>query len=149
MGLGQFGGLRLKKLLLLLAFVVVVTALRDVVGYFGPMAEAFRSYRDEATASALARGKSKAFGDVDGHIVDVSYHLETAEPIGEGEVRLTVREAIQFQRMSEMKPFGNRRVAVTRQYVSMRRVDGRWVVAKVEADATELTELSEAVPLNE
>ncbi len=42
-----------------------------------------------------------------------------------------------------MKPFGNRRVAVTRQYVSMSRVDGRWVVSHIEEDATEITELSE------
>lgn len=133
----------MKKLLLLLAFVVVVTALRDIVGYFGPMAAAFRSYSDEATAAALERGKSKSFRDVDGHIVDVSYHLETAEPVGDGEVRLTVREAIQFQRVSEMKPFGNRRVAVTRQYVWMRRIDDRWVVSHLEQDATELTELDE------
>ena len=135
----------MKKLLLLLAFVVVVTALRDVVGYFGPMAEAFRSYREEATVVALARGKSKSFRDIDGHIVDVSYHLETAEHVGDGEVRLTVREAIQFQRVSEMKPFGNRRVAVTRQYVLMRRVDDRWVVSNIEEDSTAITELNEVV----
>ncbi len=133
----------MKKLLLFLAFVVVVTALRDVVGYFGPMAEAYRSYRDEATALALDRGKTRSFRDIEGHIVDVSYHLETAEPIGDDEVRLTVREAIQFQKVSEMKPFGNRRVAVTRQYVLMRRVDRRWVMSPIEEDATELTELTE------
>ena len=133
----------MKKLLLFLAFVVVVTALRDVVGYFGPMAEAYRSYRDEATALALDRGKTRSFRDIEGHIVDVSYHLETAEPIGDDEVRLTVREAIQFQKVSEMKPFGNRRVAVTRQYVLMRRVDRRWVMSHIEEDATELTELTE------
>ncbi len=133
----------MKKLLLFLAFVVVVTALRDVVGYFGPMAEAYRSYRDEATALALDRGKTRSFRDIEGHIVDVSYHLETAEPIGDDEVRLTVREAIQFQKVSEMKPFGNRRVAVTRQYVLMRRVDRRWVVSHIEEDATEITELTE------
>ena len=131
----------MKKLLLFLAFVVVVTALRDVVGYFGPMAEAYRSYRDEATALALDRGKTRSFRDIEGHIVDVSYHLETAEPIGDDEVRLTVREAIQFQKVSEMKPFGNRRVAVTRQYVLMRRVDRRWVMSHIEEDATEITEL--------
>ena len=133
----------MKKLLLFLAFVVVVTALRDVVGYFGPMAEAYRSYRDEATALALDRGKTRSFRDIEGHIVDVSYHLETAEPIGDDEVRLTVREAIQFQKVSEMNPFGNRRVAVTRQYVLMRRVDGRWVVSHIEEDATEITALTE------
>jgi hypothetical protein len=133
----------LKKLLLLLAFVIVVTALRDVIGYFGPMAEAYRTYRDEATAVALDRGKSRSFRDIEGHIVDVSYHLETAEPTGDGEVRLTVREAVQFQRGSEMKPFGNRRVAVTRQYVSMKRVEGRWVVSHIEEDPTEVNELSQ------
>ncbi|GMR24497.1 MAG: hypothetical protein BMS9Abin37_3049 [Acidobacteriota bacterium] len=133
----------MKKLLLFLAFVVVVTALRDVVGYFGPMAEAYRSYRDQATALALDRGKTRSFRNIDGHIVDVSYHLETAEPIGDDEVHLTVREAIQFQKASEMRPFGNRRVAVTRQYVSMSRVDGRWVVSHIEEDATEITELNE------
>ena len=133
----------MKKLLLFLAFVIVVTALRDVVGYFGPMAEAYRSYRDEAKALAIDRGKTQSFRDIEGHIVDVSYHLETAEPVGDDEVRLTVREAIQFQKVSEMKPFGNRRVALTRQYVLMRRVDGRWVVSHIEEDATEITELTE------
>ncbi len=133
----------MKKLLLFLAFVIVVTALRDVVGYFGPMAEAYRSYRDEAKALVIDRGKTQSFRDIEGHIVDVSYHLETAEPLGDDEVRLTVREAIQFQKVSEMKPFGNRRVALTRQYVLMRRVDGRWVVSHIEEDATEITELTE------
>jgi len=132
----------LKKLLLFLAFVIVVTALRDVVGYFGPMAGAYRSYRDEATALALDRGKTRSFRDIEGHIVDVSYHLETAELVGD-EVRLTVREAIPFQKVSEMKPFGNRRVAVTRQYVSMSRVNGRWVVSHIEQDSTAITELYE------
>lgn len=133
----------MKKLLWLLAFVVVATALKDVVGYFGPMAAAFRAYRDEAEALARDRGKTGEFRDIDGHIVDVSYHLEAAEPAGDGEVRLTVMEAVQFQRMSEMKPFGNRRVAKTRQYVLMRQ-DGRgWVVSGIEADATEVVELAE------
>ena len=63
----------MKKLLLFLAFVIVVTALRDVVGYFGPMAEAYRSYRDEAKALALDRGKTHSFRNIEGHIVDVSY----------------------------------------------------------------------------
>ncbi len=120
-----------------------MTALGDVVGYFGPMAEAYRSYRDEAKALAIDRGKTQSFRDIEGHIVDVSYHLETAEPVGDDEVRLTVREAIRFQKVSEMKPFGNRRVALTRQYVLMRRVDGRWVVSHIEEDATEITELTE------
>ena len=133
----------MKKLLLFLAFVIVVTALRDVVGYFGPMAEAYRSYRDEAKALALDRGKTHSFRNIEGHIVDVSYRLETAEPVGDDEVRLTVREAIQFRRVSEMKPFGNRRVALTRQYVLMRRADGRWVVSHIEEDATEITELAD------
>ncbi len=133
----------MKKLLLFLAFVIVVTALRDVVGYFGPMAEAYRSYRDEAKALALDRGKTHSFRTIEGHIVDVSYRLETAEPVGDDEVRLTVREAIQFRKVSEMKPFGNRRVALTRQYVLMRRADGRWVVSHIEEDATEITELAD------
>lgn len=132
----------MKKLLLFLAFVVVVTALRDVVGYFGPMAEAYRSYRDDATALALDRGKLRSFRHIEGHIVDVSYHLETAEPTGDDQVRLIVREAIQFRKGSEMVPFGNRRVAVTRQYVSMSRVGGHWVVSNIEEDATEITELN-------
>jgi hypothetical protein len=133
----------LKKLFLFLAFVIVVTALRDVVGYFGPMAEAYRSYRDEAEALALDRGKTRSFRNIEEHIVDVSYHLETAEPAGDDEVRLTVREVIQFQKVSEMRPFGNRRVALTRQYVLMRRTNGRWVVSHIEEDATEITELAD------
>lgn len=139
----------MKKLLLFLAFVVVVTALRDVVGYFGPMAEAYRSYRDEATTLALDRGKTQSLRDIEGHIVGVSYRLETAEPMGDEKVRLTVREAIQFRKGSEMVPFGNRRVALTRQYVSMSLVDGRWVVSGIEEDATEITELNELDLKNE
>ena len=127
----------MKKLLLLFAFVVVVTALRDVVGYFGPMASAYRTYRDEAEALARDRGKTKSFRDIEGNIVD------GAEPVGEGQVLLTVVEAIQFQKVSEMKPFGNRRVAQTRQRVLMRRVDGGWVVSEIEEEATEITELAE------
>lgn len=133
----------MKKLLWLFALVVVATVLKDVVGYFGPMAAAFRAYRDEAETLARDRGKTGAFRDIDGHVVDVSYHLEAAEPAGNGEVRLTVMEAVQFQRMSEMKPFGNRRVAKTRQYVLMHQGPSGWVVSGIEADATEVVELAE------
>lgn len=138
-----FRGLHLKKLLWLLALMVVATAMRDVVRYFGPMAAAYRNYRDEATAATLARGKTKAFRDIEGHIIDVSYHLESAEPAGEDQVRLVVVEAIQFQKVSEMGPFGNRRVARTRQHVTMSHVDGAWIVSHVEQDATEVGDLSE------
>lgn len=42
-----------------------------------------------------------------------------------------------------MKPFGNRRVAQTRQYVLMRRVEGQWVISHIEEDATKVVELSD------
>lgn len=132
----------LKKLLWLLVIVVIATAIKDVVGYFGPMAAAFRSYRDEAATLEIGRAKAKTLRDIEGHIVDVSYHLESAEPAGDGEVRLRVVEAIQFQRGSEMQAFGNRRVAQTRQLVLMRRVDGQWAISRIEEDATEVVDLS-------
>lgn len=132
----------MKKLLLVLGFAVLVAALRDVVGYFGPMAEAYRSYRDEARAATLAAGKGQRFRDVEGNIVDVRYHLETAEPTDDDEVRLVVLETIHFQNFSEIGAL-NRRVAQTRQYVSMKLMDGQWVVTHVEQDATELSDLSD------
>ena len=55
---------------------MIATALKDVVGYFGPMAAAFRAYRDEAEALDFSSAKSKSFGDIEGHIVDATYHLD-------------------------------------------------------------------------
>ena len=52
-------------------------------------------------------------------------------------------EAVHFQKSSEMRAFGNRRVAQTRQYVLMIRIDGEWLLSQLEEDATEVVELSD------
>jgi len=132
-----------KKLLWLLAIFIMATAARDVFLYFGPMASAYRTYRDEANARALAEGKPKALGQVEGNLVAVRHRLESAERVGDDRVRLVVVEVLQFQRFSETMSHGNRRVAQTRQYVLMSRIDDEWIVSRVEHDATELTELTD------
>ncbi len=53
-----------------------------------------------------------------------------------------VVEAVHFQKFSESGPFGNRRVAQTRQHVEMSSVDGEWVVSDLSEEATEVKDLS-------
>ena len=133
----------MKKLLWLFIFFAAATAVREGIDYFGPIAAAFRAYRDEAHAQALARGKKKSFRDIAGNIVKVSHMLESSERSAEDEVKLVVLEAVHFQKSSEMRAFGNRRVAQTRQYVLMIRIDGEWLLSQREEDATEVVELSD------
>ncbi len=133
----------MKKLLWLFIIFAAATAVREAVEYFGPMAAAFRAYRDEAHAQALERGKKKSFRDIEGNIVRVSHKLESSERSAEDKVRLVVLEAVHFQKSSERRAFGNRRVAQTRQYVLMTRIDGEWLISQLEEDATEIVELSE------
>lgn len=135
----------MRKLLLLFVLFVAATAVREAIDYLGPMAKAYRTYRDEAHTQTLAHGKKRSFRDIEGNIVDVSYQLESAERTAEDRVRLVVLEAVQFQRSSERRAFGNRRVAQTRQYVLMTRVDGEWLISQLEQDATEVVDLAEVV----
>jgi hypothetical protein len=139
----------MKKLVWVLAFFVVATALKQTYEYFSPMAEAYRAYREEARNVALGRENDPAFRDIEGNIVDVVYRLVSAEPAGDGHVRLVVTEAIHFQRFSESRPFGNRRVAETRRNIVMAKVSGRWTVTELTEDATKVRELSAAVEVED
>ena len=133
----------MKKLLWLFVIFAAATAVREAVDYFGPMAAAFRAYREEAHKQALERGKKKSFRHIEGNIVKVSHKLESSERPDEDTVRLVVLEAVHFQKSSERGSFGNRRVAQTRQYVLMVRIDGEWLVSHLEEDATMVVNLSE------
>ena len=133
----------MKKLLWLFVIFAAATAVREAVDYFGPMAAAFRAYREEAHKQALERGKKKSFRHIEGNIVKVSHKLESSERPDEDTVRLVVLEAVHFQKSSERGAFGNRRVAQTRQYVLMVRIDGEWLLSQLEEDATMVVNLSE------
>jgi len=90
-----------KKLLWLFVIFAAATAVREAVDYFGPMAAAFRAYREEAHKQALERGKKKSFRHIEGNIVKVSHKLESSERPDEDTVRLVVLEAVHFQKSSE------------------------------------------------
>lgn len=132
----------MKKLWWLLAFVVVATAAKDVFQHFGPMAEAYRAYRDQAESIARTKKEDSRYRNVEGHITGVDFRLESAEPGSGGEVHLVVVESLVFQKPSEMGPLGNRRVVTTRQRVTMARRSGSWVVAELDEESPQLTELS-------
>lgn len=132
----------MKKLWWLVALFALATAVREGLDYFGPMARAYRAYCDEAEAQVRARPGDARFQGVEGGIVDVGYRLESAEREENGTVLLVVVEAVHFQKFSESGPFGNRRVAQTRQHVEMSFVDGRWVVSDLREEATEVKDLS-------
>ncbi len=138
------GGSRapVKKLWWLVALFALATAVREGIDYFGPMARAYRAYSDEATAQVRARRGDARFHGIEGQIVDVGYRLESAERQEDGSVLLVVVEAVHFQKFSESGPFGNRRVAQTRQHVEMSSVDGEWVVSDLSEEATEVKDLS-------
>jgi hypothetical protein len=130
-----------KKLVLLFSLLVVATAVKEAFDFFQPMAQAYRSYREEAEADVLRSGKSGRFRDIEGNIIAVNYRLESAELETDTVVRLVVVESVRFQRASEVGPLGNRRVAHTRQQVRMRYSGGRWSVAELVEEPLSVTEL--------
>ncbi len=132
----------MKKLWWLLALFAVATAVREGFDYFGPMARAYRAYVEEASARVRTRRAEERFRQIEGAITDVSYTLESAERREDGSVLLVVLEAVHFQKFSESGPFGNRRVALTRQHVTMSDVDGAWAVADLRKEQTEVKDLA-------
>jgi len=131
-----------KKLWWIVALFALATAVREGLDYFGPMARAYRVYSDEAEAQLRARRGDARFQGIEGQIVDVGYRLESAESQEDGSVLLVVVEAVHFQKFSESGPFGNRRIAQTRQHVEMSQVEGRWVVSDLREETTEVKDLS-------
>lgn len=132
----------MKKLWWLVALFALATAVREGIDYFGPMARAYRAYSDEASAQVRGRRGDARFQEIEGDIVDVGYRLESAERREDGSVLLVVLEAVHFQKFSESGPFGNRRIAQTRQHVEMSQVEGRWVVSDLREGTTEVKDLS-------
>ena len=132
----------MKKLWWLLALFALATAVREGIDYFGPMARAYRAYVEEASALVRSRRAEQRFQRIEGAITDVSYKLESAERREDGSVLLVVLEAVHFQKFSESGPFGNRRVAQTRQHVTMSDVDGEWAVADLREEQTEVKDLA-------
>ena len=132
----------MKKLWWLVALFALATAVREGLDYFGPMARAYRAYSDEAEAQLRARRGDARFQGIEGNIIDVGYRLESAERREDGSVLLVVVEAVHFQKFSESGPFGNRRIAQTRQHVEMRQVEGRWVVSDLREETTEVKDLA-------
>jgi hypothetical protein len=135
----------MKKLGWLLAIFVVATAVREGYDYFGPLAQAYRTYREEARAQILSRKDDARFGSIEGSVIDVSYSLESAEHLSDGSVRIVVLEAVRFRKGTDPGPLGDRWVAKTRQRVVMRRAEGRWVVSDLVEDETEVTDPGAAV----
>jgi hypothetical protein len=131
-----------KKLCWLVALFALATAVREGLDYFGPMARAYRAYVDQASSQVRAQRGDARFQDIEGNIIDVGYRLESAARRDDASVLLVVIEAVHFQKYSESGPFGNRRVAQTRQHVEMSQVEGRWVVSDVREETTEVKDLS-------
>jgi hypothetical protein len=131
----------LKKLWWIVALFALATAVREGLDYFGPMASAYRAYVDESGAEVRSRRDAR-FDGIEGAIIDVGYSLESAERAEDGRVRLVVLEAVHFQKFSEQGPFGNRRVAQTRQHVVMRRTESGWAISDRREEATIVKDLS-------
>jgi hypothetical protein len=131
-----------KKLWWIVALFAIATAVREGIDYFGPMARAYRAYREEAESQVRSHRGDIRFQGIEGQIVDIGYRLESAERQEDGSVRLVVVEAVHFQKFSESGPFGNRRIAQTRQHVEMRTVEGRWVMSDLREETTEVKDLS-------
>jgi hypothetical protein len=132
----------LKKLWWLVALFALATAVREGIDYFGPMASAYRAYVDESKAQARLKKADARFKGIEGDVIDVGYSLESAERQEDGRISLVVIEAVHFQKFSEQGPFGNRRVAQTRQHVEMRKVDDRWVMSDRREETTVVKDLS-------
>jgi len=135
----------MKKLGCFLAAFVLATAIHEGYQYFGPLAQAYRSYREEARAQVLSRRDDARFGSIEGSVLDVSYFLESAEHQSDGTIRIVVVESVQFQKATASGPFGDRSVAKTRQRVVMKQSEGRWVVSDLTEEETEVTDPGGAV----
>lgn len=133
----------MKKLWWLLAIFVAATAVKEGFDHLGPIAEAYRAYRESAAAEARTKLGEPRFRDIEGSLIDVDYRLESGEREGDGRVRLVVVESLRFQKLSESGPFGNRRVAQTRQSVLMSLVGGKWVVSELVEEPTLVQSLDE------
>lgn len=133
----------MKKLWWLLAIFIAATAVKDGLDYFGPIAEAYRAYREVAIAEAGSKRDDPRFSGIEGNLVDIDYRLESGEKEGDGRVRLVVVESLRFQKLSESGPFGNRRVAQTRQNVLMTLVKGEWIVSELVEQAPEVRSLDD------
>jgi hypothetical protein len=131
-----------RKLWWLVALFALATAVREGIDYFGPMARAYRTYVDEAKAQVRGRRGDARFQGIEGEIMDVGYRLESAERRDDGTILLVVVEAVHFQKFSESGPFGNRRVAQTRQHVELSQHEGRWMVTDFREETTEVKDLS-------
>ena len=132
----------MKKLVWLVVLFALGTAIREGVDYFGPMARAYRAYVEESKADSRGRKSDPRFKGIEGDVIDVGYSLESAERREDGRVALVVLEAVHFQKFSEQGPFGNRRVAQTRQHVEMIQTDGRWEISGLREEATVVKDLS-------
>jgi hypothetical protein len=134
----------MKALWWLVALFAIATLAREGYDYFGPMARAYRAYVDEARKDTLSRPKGAGIQEIEGSIVEVLYRLESADRGDDGSVHLVVVEAIHLQKFSESGPFGNRRVAETRQHVEMREIEDRWVTTGLREEATQVKDLRDA-----
>lgn len=133
----------MKKLWWLLAIFIAATAVKEGLDHLGPIAEAYRAYRETASAGAGAKQHDPRFRDIEGSLIRANYQLESGESLGDGRVRLWVVESLQFQKFSESGPFGNRRVARTRQSVLMSLVEGKWVVTELVEQDPEVQSLDQ------
>lgn len=129
----------LRKLFFLLMLFGAATAVVEVVEFFSPMAEAFRAYREVASAQAQSSRNDARFREIEGYIAEVTYALESGEKEGDDGVRLVVLEAIHFQKGMGGAVMGERTVAKTRQRVLMRQTRNGWEISELEEDATEIT----------
>ena len=127
--------------------LVLVLGLIACTGYvayhkLGPPAEPYRAYQQYATASLqggnmAARQALARFG-ASGQVPDTSgirYELESQTRNGSDSVEIVaVQSVTRVYRDSFGNPSGRRKVAKSRQYARVERIDGRWQVTELEKE---------------
>ena len=131
----------MKRLSVVLAFFVLISAASEIYLYSTSLTEAFGAYKEQATTIARARRHDPPFKQLGGYILDVTYILVSLEHEGRNAVRLVAIQSVHLQRGLPTLNWGSRDIARTRHRALMRKSHGRWQISELEEDTTELTNL--------
>jgi len=135
----------MKKLCFLILLFISASVGREIYGYFSSLSGAFEGYKDHAAKMARSGAHEQTLEPVEGHLVDVSYILESVKREGRNNVRLAAIQSLHYETGFGVGNWGDRRIAKTRHDVIMVRKDGRWQISELQRGVTEITRLADSL----
>lgn len=128
----------MKKVYWFLSLLILVNVGIEIYVSLDDVAKASRAYQDEATLLAHSRRLEPPFTEIHGHIVDVTYILESMQRESDHAVRLVALQSVHFRKGASIGNWGSRRIARTRHHVLMIKTEGRWRISQLEEGGTEI-----------